>query len=100
MQRIEPKTNRIFVGPKGQVYKSAFLVKNVNFIQKQIKKKIALKVKIRYNHKEMPAEIRPLATKLRVCFRKPQFAITPGQSAVFYDKDNVLGGGIIDKVVG
>jgi len=100
VQRIEPQTNRIFVGPKGQVYKSAFLVKNVNFIQKQIKKKIALKVKIRYNHKEMPAEIRPLATKLRVCFRKPQFAITPGQSAVFYDKDNVLGGGIIDKVVG
>jgi tRNA-specific 2-thiouridylase len=66
---------------------------------KPAKKKIALKVRIRYNHKEAAAEISPCGRKLRVCFKKPQFAITPGQSAVFYNRDIVVGGGIIDKVL-
>ena len=39
------------------------------------------------------------AERLRVCFAEPQRAVTPGQSVVFYEKDIVLGGGIIDAVV-
>ncbi|MBL7151231.1 MAG: tRNA 2-thiouridine(34) synthase MnmA [Candidatus Omnitrophica bacterium] len=68
-------------------------------ILKKPEKKVAVKVKIRYNHKEMPAWVWPFGRNLRARFRKPQFAITPGQSAVFYDKDIVLGGGIIDKAL-
>ena len=64
-----------------------------------IKKKVALKVKIRYNHKEAGAELHPAGNKAKIVFKKPQFAITPGQSAVFYKENRVLGGAIIDKVV-
>jgi tRNA-specific 2-thiouridylase len=56
-------------------------------------------VRIRYNHREAAALISPLKNEARVRFLKPQFAITPGQSAVFYAKDTVIGGGVIKKVL-
>jgi tRNA-specific 2-thiouridylase len=97
--KIDPKTNQITVGNKAQAQKKEFLVKKVHYICGPLKKKIAAKVKIRYNHKEAEAEVMPLGPKAKVHFRKPQFAITSGQSAVFYSQDKVLGGGIIEKVL-
>jgi len=97
--KIDPKNNAITVGKKEETLARDFLVKQTHFISRPIKKKVALKVKIRYNHQEAEAAIMPCNDKLRVHFIKPQFAITPGQSAVFYDKDKVVGGGIIDKVL-
>lgn len=97
--KIDPKINQITVGTKEDAFESEFLVKEPHFILEPIKKKIALRVKIRYNHKEALAEILPLKKEIKVKFINPQFAITPGQSAVFYNKDIVLGGGIIDKVL-
>ncbi len=96
---INAKNNRITVGSRQYACKSEFIIKDKHFISKPFKKKIEIKVKIRYNHKEMPAIVYPAKGKLKAIFKKPQFAITPGQSAVFYDKDIVLGGGIIEKVI-
>jgi tRNA-specific 2-thiouridylase len=95
--KIDAESNLITVGTKEDTLKKEFLVKEPNFISGPIKKKVAAKVRIRYNHKESRAEIMPFEDKIKVKFKKPQFAITPGQSAVFYDKDIVLGGGIIDE---
>ncbi|MCM8801091.1 MAG: tRNA 2-thiouridine(34) synthase MnmA [Candidatus Omnitrophica bacterium] len=97
---IDAEKNLITVGTKKDVYKKEFLLKEPNFILNLKKNKIVAKVKIRYNHREALADLEFYKDKIRVCFRKPQFAITPGQSAVFYDKDTVLGGGIIDTVIG
>jgi tRNA-specific 2-thiouridylase len=97
--KIDSKNNVIIVGKKEEVLGNDFLVKENHFISGPIKKKVALKVKIRYNHQEAGATIMPRDGKLKVHFIKPQFAITPGQSAVFYDRDKVVGGGIIDKVL-
>jgi len=97
---INAKTNRVAVGSRQDVYKSEFIIKNKHFISRPFKKKVEIKVRIRYNHKEMKAAVFPEKGKLRVVFKKPQFAITPGQSAVFYDKISVLGGGLIEKVIG
>ena len=97
--QLDFKNNRIVAGKKEKVFRSEFLVKKAHFISKPIKKKVVLRVRIRYNHKEALAKIEPLENKLKVKFKQPQFAITPGQSAVFYDGDNVLGGGIIDRVL-
>ncbi|MDO9573159.1 MAG: tRNA 2-thiouridine(34) synthase MnmA [Candidatus Omnitrophota bacterium] len=98
--QINARNNQITVGKREDASKSEFLVKKLNFLGRPIKKKVEIKVRIRYNHKESLASVFPLSNKLKVSFKKAQFAITPGQSAVFYDKDIVLGGGIIGKVLG
>ena len=96
---LDTKTHAITVGRKDELLKRQFLVSNPHFILEPVKKKVAAYVRIRYNHKEARALIEPLGNKIRVRFSSPQFAITPGQSAVFYHGDIVLGGGIIDSSV-
>jgi tRNA-uridine 2-sulfurtransferase len=96
---INARNNQVSLGQRQEVYQSEFIVKEVHFLGKPAKKKIEIKVRIRYNHKEAPATIYPGKEKRKIIFKQPQFAITPGQSAVFYDKDTVLGGGIIQKVI-
>jgi len=97
--QINAKDNRITVGSREDACKNEFLVKEEHFLIKPFKKKVEIKVRIRYNHKESPASVSLFKGKLKIAFKKPQFAITPGQSAVFYDKDTVLGGGIIEKAL-
>lgn len=96
---IDALSNKIIVGRREEAYKSEFLVKQPHFSQQPIKKKVAVRVRIRYNHRETRAEVVPFKHKIKVKFLKPQFAITPGQSAVFYERDKVLGGGIIDEIL-
>ena len=52
-------------------------------------------VKTRYSAKEAKAEIKQFGNKIKVIFNEPQRAVTPGQSAVFYIDDIVVGGGKI-----
>jgi len=98
--QINAKNNQITVGNRDDACKNEFLTQEVHFLSKPFKKKVEINVKIRYNHKESPALAYPVKQGLKICFKQPQFAITPGQSAVFYQKDTVLGGGIIEKVLG
>lgn len=100
--RLKAKENELIVGRKEEAYTKEFFVREVHFIggSPQLKKRIVLKVRIRYNQRESPAELIPLEDKIKVKFKKPQFAVTPGQSAVFYHQETVLGGGIIDVLCG
>ncbi|MCM8796474.1 MAG: tRNA 2-thiouridine(34) synthase MnmA [Candidatus Omnitrophica bacterium] len=100
VSRMEAQANRIFVGSRKELLKREFLVEDAHFIRQPIKKKVALRVRIRYNHKEAPAVIEVLSDAIKVVFKTPQFAIAPGQSAVFYERDYVVGGGIIKEVLG
>jgi len=95
--KIDYKENRIMLGGKDDVYSKEFMVKDIHFISPAPKKKIAARVRIRYNHKEALAQLSPEGDKIKVKFKNPQFAVTAGQSAVFYDNDVVVGGGIIDR---
>lgn len=97
--QINARDNRVSLGRRQEVYKSEFIIKEGQFLGKPFKKKIEIKVRIRYNHKEARATVYPGKDKQKVIFKRPQFAITPGQSAVFYDQDRVFGGGIIQKVI-
>ena len=96
---IDKKNNRIIIGEKKDILSREFLVKKPHFILKGQKKKIVARVRIRYNHKEARAEIAPYSGKIKIKFKQPQFAVTAGQSAVFYKHDTVLGGGIIERVL-
>jgi len=95
--KIDAKSNKITIGDKGDVYGDDLTVGQMSYIYvNRLTSPMGAKVKIRYNSPETDAEIMPLSQgKVRVMFKEPQFAITPGQSAVFYDGDNVIGGGII-----
>ncbi len=99
INKIDNLSNTITVGRREECLSSIFSVKDVNFIVPPIEKKIAAVAKIRYNHQGSPAVIERKDKKVRVIFKKAQFAVTPGQSAVFYKHGTVLGGGIIDEVL-
>ena len=96
---IQSDKDKIVIGPSDQLYEKTLLASRVNLISKdKITKPLNVKAKIRYKHKEAKAFLSPQDTgQILVEFEKPQRAITPGQSVVFYDKDVVVGGGIIDK---
>jgi len=80
------------------LYKKEMIVKNVNWVNKPKKFPFCCQVKIRYGHKAINCKIYKIsATKYKIQFLVPQRAITPGQSAVFYLRNQVLGGGIIEK---
>jgi len=96
--QINARKNQVILGKRAQVYKKEFFIKQGHFLGKVPKKKIEIKVRIRYNHPEASAIVYPGKARQKVIFKQPQFAVTPGQSAVFYNQDTVLGGGIIQKV--
>lgn len=97
---IDKKNNRIIAGDKKDVYKSEFLVEKTNWISVEgIEKPLKVNVKVRYKHSEAPATVYPPESNyIKVIFEHPQWAITPGQAAVFYKGDVVLGGGFIRTV--
>jgi tRNA-specific 2-thiouridylase len=92
---IDPQKNRVFVGEDDVLRKTVCEVEGVNWIScKTQSAPLRAFAKIRHKHEPAPATIEPLdATIARVTFDTPQRAITPGQAAVFYDGDLVLGGG-------
>ncbi len=99
--RIDRERNAIVVGGEEEVRSDTFLVDSVNWIVPS--ERIPLHnahVKIRYNHPGSEASISPKGEgEWEVKFKSPQKAITPGQAAVFYDGESVLGGGWIKEVL-
>ena len=98
VKRILVKENKVLLGRDEDLYEKECDVAEVNWIAGQAPAEpIRCAVKIRYRQKEQPATVTPLENGCaHVSFDEPQRAITPGQSAVFYDGDEVLGGGEIE----
>lgn len=88
--------NEVIVGEEDKLYKKEILVKDINLLLvDEIQNWIEVTVKTRYSSKEASAKIKQEENNIKVIFDEPQRAITPGQSAVFYIGDIVLGGGKI-----
>jgi tRNA-specific 2-thiouridylase len=89
--------NRVIVGDDSALERAAFEVAQCNWIPfEKPPGQIEATVKIRYNHPGTPATIQPLGNgSAKVILHQPQRAVTPGQAAVFYHDDLVLGGGWI-----
>ena len=94
---IDPERNAVIVGERSDIYSQEFTLSELNWISiADLKQPLEVKAKIRSSHKEAEAVITPLDNnQVRVKFTDPQMAVTPGQVAVFYDGETVVGGGII-----
>jgi len=96
---IDAPRNAIVVGPERDLYRKRLEASSVRLIAlKKIEGPLPVRAKIRYKHAEAKAILRPLSRgRVGLEFERPQRAITPGQSVVFYRRGLVLGGGIINQ---
>jgi tRNA-specific 2-thiouridylase len=85
------------VGKQEELYTRILRTRRVNLIAvKDLTEPMRVAVKIRHRHEPAPALIEKSGEdEILVSFDEPQRAITPGQAAVFYDHDIVVGGGWI-----
>jgi len=92
-------TNTVVLGPVESLLATSCLVDEWNWIAEPAGEPLRAAVKTHYRHREQPATLVPLdAGRVRVEFDEPQRAMTPGQFAVAYVGDRVVGGGAIDAV--
>lgn len=91
---IDADKKEVVVGKKEDVYKKDMVVENTYWYMK-VNDVEKLDVKIRYNHKERTAKVKRDGDLYMVTFSEPEMAVTPGQLAVFYKGDIVVGSGWI-----
>ena len=93
---MDPGTNTLIVGEQDALLTEEAMVSNTNWLVATPSRTIDAQVQIRYRHRPQAAQIIPENNhRALIRFVKPLRAITPGQGAVFYDGDRVLGGGWI-----
>jgi tRNA-specific 2-thiouridylase len=91
---IDAGKKRVIAGPRETVYRKEFEAGDLNMLSKT-KKVFNAEVKIRYLSRPAKARVDITGEKARVVLEEPQFAVTPGQLAVFYNKNKVIGSGFI-----
>jgi tRNA-specific 2-thiouridylase len=96
---LDMANNALIVGDDKDVFFRALVADDLNFIKvDRLEKAMDVTAKIRYHAKEVPAVLSPLpGGEVRLDFAYPERAVTPGQSVVFYDGEDVVGGGIIER---
>jgi len=99
VQEVSPATNTVVLGPEESLRRSQCDVADLNlFDSALLTGSTDVMVKVRYATPVTPATVQSLSGNiLRIVFHEPQRALSPGQSAVFYRNDHVLGGGIIQS---
>jgi tRNA-specific 2-thiouridylase len=97
VQRVDTQTRTVVLGPEEGLFRSECTVADLNlFDASLLDGSIQADVKVRYATPSSHATLTPKGDRtISVTFRTPQRALSPGQSAVFYHGDRVLGGGII-----
>ncbi len=99
--KIHYENNVIEVGTEEELMSRVLIARDVNLIAvKALNGGLRVTAKIRYKDEGSPATVYYVEDgELKVVFDEPKRAITPGQSVVFYDGDDVVGGGVIEKII-
>src|SRR5881398_2434884 len=94
---LDPETNRVIIGDAENLVCDEFEIDRTNWIARDLPSEdVDLTVKIRYSHPGTPASVTPLENnRAHIHLHEPQRAVTPGQAAVIYNRDMILGGGWI-----
>lgn len=97
---INASDNTVILGENGSQYSRGLIADRLNFIAfDRLEAPMRAAVKIRSRAGEQAAEIIPQGDKMKIIFDEPQRSVTPGQSAVIYDGDTVIGGGRIIEAI-
>lgn len=99
VQKVVPERNVVVLGPQESLMCDTCNVTELNLFDPSLNAESRdVQVKVRYATPETSATLSPLtSTTVQIQFHRPQRALSPGQSAVFYDGDRLLGGGIIQS---
>lgn len=97
VRKIDSRENKVILSDNASLFTDTLIAGDFNWVSiAPPEAPFRAKARIRYQHREQPAEIIPLdETTVQVRFDEPQRAITPGQTVVVYDGDIVIGGGKI-----
>jgi len=101
---LDALQNRVIVGDRNSSHQEECTVQRVNWVSIAAPRApIQAEVQVRYRSMAVPATIIPLEAsetgdRVRVIFDQPEFSLTPGQAAVWYDGEVLLGGGIIEPL--
>lgn len=100
---LDPVMNRVIVGNRAATFSSELTAQRVNWVSiAQPEQPIRAEVQIRYRSAPVPATVTPLGSdtdsaRVQIQFDEPQSSITPGQAAVWYSGELLIGGGIIER---
>ncbi|MGK7894745.1 MAG: tRNA 2-thiouridine(34) synthase MnmA [Xenococcus sp. (in: cyanobacteria)] len=97
--KLDAVMNRVIVGDRNSGGRLECHVQRINWLSiSEPNAPIRAEVQIRYRSRPVPVNIIPLENnRARLIFDEPQFGVTPGQAAVWYDGETLLGGGIIEQ---
>jgi tRNA-specific 2-thiouridylase len=96
--KIEADTHRVVIGRRDELARDKLKANRANWLIDSPSGPFRAWVQIRYNRAAVPALVQPLGeTRFSVHFDEARYGIAPGQAAVCYDKDRVLGGGWIES---
>ncbi|MBI5463607.1 MAG: tRNA 2-thiouridine(34) synthase MnmA [Ignavibacteriales bacterium] len=97
---IDSESNTITIGTDADLHHRGLAARQANWVGiKPVEEQRQVQAKVRYKDEATPATLYPNGEgSFRVVFEHPKRAITPGQSVVLYDGDDVLGGGVIDEI--
>lgn len=94
---IDAASNRVVVGTERELYRDGLTISMCNWLQPAVLDHAGLRCKIRYRHQGAPCRVTPLPDgRATIDFPEPEKGVTPGQVAVVYCEDEVIGGGWID----
>ncbi|NES87498.1 MAG: tRNA 2-thiouridine(34) synthase MnmA, partial [Moorea sp. SIO2B7] len=97
--KLDAVMNRVVVGNRSSAGRSDCTVGRMNWVSlAEPSTPIQTQAQVRYRSKAVPVNVIPLEdSRIKLVFDEPQFGITPGQAAVLYDGEVLLGGGIIEN---
>lgn len=94
--KIDKENNTVVIGDNEQLFKNKVIVRDFNYMAyDHITDGMEVMGKIRYSQKQSPCKLYKKGNLVECIFDEPQRAVTPGQAAVFYENEYVVGGGVI-----
>lgn len=95
---LDPARNRVHVGSAEELFRGGLIAGNAIWAEERLSGEFRAECRIRYRHRPAPCLVTILpGQRFSVAFDEPQKAVTPGQAAVLYDGQRVLGGGWIEE---